>query len=224
MKNVHILPTTPNDETAKGFWIEKTRDWCNIYITSDEEIKEGDFVIEDIGGVVYGSIDRESIVENPKKIILTTDQELIADGVQAIDDDFLQWFVKNPSCMFIEVESFVNGNVERIYEIIIPSEECKVYTEGEYIVFEFQKQELPKLGTKEFNDLASAYFGGKPRQETLQGGAKCKAERMYSEEEVLAFGKSCFYKGFEKSEKDDANCYTAFREEIGSLFEQFEKK
>jgi hypothetical protein len=47
---------------------------------------------------------------------------------------------------------------------------------------------------------------------------------LYSEEEVLIFGKSCFYKGFEKAEKDDANCYTAFREEIGSLIEQFKNK
>jgi hypothetical protein len=36
------------------------------------------------------------------------------------------------------------------------------------------KQELPQIGTKEFNDLASIHFGGKPKQ----------AERMYSEEEV----------------------------------------
>jgi hypothetical protein len=48
-------------------------------------------------------------------------------------------------------------------------------------------------------------------------------QKGYSEEELLAFGKSCFYKGFEKSEKDDANCFTAFREEIGSLIEQFKK-
>lgn len=27
---------------------------------------------------------------------------------------------------------------------------------------------LPKIGTKEFNDLASALFGGKPKQETLE--------------------------------------------------------
>jgi hypothetical protein len=53
---------------------------------------------------------------------------------------------------------------------------------------------------------------------------KRKSKKAYSEEEVLAFGKSCFYKGFEKSENDDANCYTAFREEIGFLFEQFKKK
>ena len=49
-------------------------------------------------------------------------------------------------------------------------------------------------------------------------------QQGYSEEELLVFGKSCFYKGFEKAEKDDANCYTAFREEIGSLIEQFKNK
>lgn len=53
---------------------------------------------------------------------------------------------------------------------------------------------------------------------------KWQKENSYSDEEVLAFGKSCFYKGFEKAEKDDANCYTAFREEIGGLFEQFKNK
>jgi hypothetical protein len=51
-----------------------------------------------------------------------------------------------------------------------------------------------------------------------------KQQQGYSEEEFLAFGKSCFYKGFDKAENDDANCYTAFREEIGNLFEQFKKK
>ena len=37
------------------------------------------------------------------------------------------------------------------------------------------KQEIPKLGTKEFNDLASAYFGGNPKKETLEE----VAERLY---------------------------------------------
>jgi len=27
------------------------------------------------------------------------------------------------------------------------------------------KQDIPQLGTKEFNDLASSYFGGEPKQE-----------------------------------------------------------
>jgi len=43
-------------------------------VTSDEEIKENDYVIEDIGGTIYGPIDRESIVENPKKVIVQQDQ------------------------------------------------------------------------------------------------------------------------------------------------------
>ena len=38
-----------------------------------------------------------------KKIILTTNQDLIKDGVQAIDDEFLEWFVKNPSCEEVKV-------------------------------------------------------------------------------------------------------------------------
>jgi hypothetical protein len=68
-----------------------------------------------------------------KKIILTTDQDLINDGVQAIDDEFLEWFVKNPSCEKVEVEK--EWNEERIvnnkdigdysYKIILPQEEPK---------------------------------------------------------------------------------------------------
>jgi hypothetical protein len=61
-------------------------------------------------------------------------------------------------------------------------------------------------------------------RESFIEGAKWQAKRMYSEEDMIAFGKSCFYKGFEKAENDDANCYTAFREEIGILVEQFKKK
>ena len=37
------------------------------------------------------------------------------------------------------------------------------------------------------------------------------------EEQKIAFGKRCFYKGFEKAENDDANCFTAWREEAPEL-------
>jgi hypothetical protein len=74
-----------------------------------------------------------------KKIVLTTDQDLIADGVQAIDDDFLEWFVKNPTCEYVEIESnyrVKSGTIEEHkqgvagyeyyeYKIIIPQEELK---------------------------------------------------------------------------------------------------
>ncbi len=35
--------------------------------------------------------------------------------------------------------------------------------------------------------------------------------------QMIAFGKKCFYKGFEKAENDDANCFTAWREEANEL-------
>ena len=57
-------------------------------------------------------------------IILTTDQDLIENGVQAIDDDFLEWFVENPSCERVKVEDY--GNLYNFrYLILIPKEEPK---------------------------------------------------------------------------------------------------
>ena len=136
MKNIHVLPTTPNDETAKGIWIEKTRDWCNIYITSNEEIKEGDWVLFEGNDTIRKAVDSTftSGVNNIRihadkkvfKIILTTDGGLIKDGVQAIDDEFLQWFVQNPSCEEVEVSedyfkpsNMVYGHDTEPYKIII---------------------------------------------------------------------------------------------------------
>ena len=89
----------------------------NIYITSDEEIKPNTYCL--INGVLCKTEIREGKIVSRQltgggtmdickseylEIILTTDDRLIADGVQAIDDDFLEWFVKNPSCEEIEVE------------------------------------------------------------------------------------------------------------------------
>jgi ferritin len=107
-----------------------------FFITSEEEIKL-DWYLDTTVNMLFKN---DKIFLNGfgyKKIILTTDTQLIADGVQAIDDEFLEWFVKNPSCEEVEVESFVNGNVERIYEIIIPKEEPK---QESYICLYTRKQ------------------------------------------------------------------------------------
>jgi hypothetical protein len=39
------------------------------------------------------------------------------------------------------------------------------------------ENKIPQIGTKEFNDLASACFGGKPKQETLEEAAKKYANK-----------------------------------------------
>jgi hypothetical protein len=59
---------------------------------------------------------------NAYKLILTTNKTIIQYGVQAIDDNFLEWFVKNPSCEVVEIESMGFNEVDCIiYKIIIPN-------------------------------------------------------------------------------------------------------
>jgi hypothetical protein len=72
-----------------------------------------------------------SYPEECKKIILTTDQDLIKDGVQAIDDEFLEWFIKNQSCEEVGFNTYhVKGDIsgKLHYQIIIPKEEPKQET------------------------------------------------------------------------------------------------
>jgi hypothetical protein len=144
-----------------------------IYITSDEKIKELDWFLNIKSGAIGQHNGSESLLfKNYRKIILTTDQDLIKDGVQSIDDDFLEWFVKNPSCEEVEVEKekvLVGWEPDYTYEDIGIEGSKNVYQYFYKIIPQKEtKQELPQLGTKEFNNLASAYFGGKPREEPKQ--------------------------------------------------------
>lgn len=109
----------------------------HIYITSNEEIKEDDWVFDIFKNAcpVIRQLKTEEEVlgvqETEFKIILTTDQYLIADGVQSIDDEFLEWFVNNSSCEFVEIRKYHSGVLSDISEItsflkiIIPQEESK---------------------------------------------------------------------------------------------------
>ena len=131
MKNIHLLPTNkpsrlhlvfkaPNnyDPHNKDLNIDRCKYMLydkakgagkniftkHIYITSDEEIKEGNWCIDKHNTVYKQETDKTfTKFTGAKKIILTTDQDLIRDGVQAIDDAFLEWFVKNPSCESVEI-------------------------------------------------------------------------------------------------------------------------
>ena len=120
-----------------------------IYITSDEEIKDGYYSFYPpfgvgknifIGGELCFHIESKDgkgsftqrtyqTLDKNKKIILTTDQDLIKDGVQGIDDEFLEWFVKNPTCEWVRIaERFINKDYDSAYVIIIPQEEPNKYT------------------------------------------------------------------------------------------------
>jgi hypothetical protein len=156
MKNIHVLPTDKLSRLHKignelGLTDKPNNNFLakqqNIYITSDEEIKEGDWYYY-FGHIVKYDSDENTLTPNCKKIILTTDQDLIKDGVQAIDDEFLEWFVKNPSCEEVEVNHFgmccsnqliaqcINCNqYNPVYKIIIPKEPKQEWTptQGEQV-------------------------------------------------------------------------------------------
>jgi|LakMenE18May11ns_1017448.scaffolds.fasta_scaffold9945735_6 hypothetical protein len=196
MKNIHLLPTDKPSRLVKLNCNSELRlsneNFGNpainqhVYITSSEEIKEGDWVIADyvtgcidlkgnpindnnyyivkpsnikLGNVEHGqqllfsfnNLTHE--IRYCKKIILTTDPDLIKDGVQAIDDEFLEWFVKNPSCEQVEVKIeykdgygnwsvydkefwYKHGNKPKFgtrFKIIIPQEEPKQEYQSECI-------------------------------------------------------------------------------------------
>jgi hypothetical protein len=146
MKNIHLLQTEKPSrlyENTGALVLDKLSDVSkdaisinqHLYITSDEEIKEGDWVLNISNNKIFKQDNYKPdayTLSFWRKIILTTDQELIKYGVQAIPDEFLEWFVKNPNCEFVEVESMINmvqfTPREFIYEIIIPKEEPKQET------------------------------------------------------------------------------------------------
>jgi len=192
MENLHLLPTekpsilylnTKANQLCRSYSVTSQGGNVSnrhIYITSDEYI-----------GLSYyldGNLVRKGVVDDKeywevrkdyKKIILTTDQDLIKDGVQAIDDDFLEWFIKNPSCEEVMLWRFhgINTSIAEVnaisgdgslnwqgrsdlrdYKIIIPQEEATI--EDEYL-----KDELKKY---DGIDVVVLNKPEEPKQETLE--------------------------------------------------------
>ena len=167
MKNLHLLPTEKPSILGRfidtnNLFLRASNDIprgenVNIYITSDEEIKEGDWCIEFTPNnekiTELFKCNEEQVLNistgtdyKYKKIILTTHPDLIKNGVQSIVDEFLEWFVKNSSCEQISVEEvYFHGSgyykaselseqekekysFMKKYKIIIPKEESTFYT------------------------------------------------------------------------------------------------
>lgn len=99
-----------------------------LYVVSNnEDISENCWIITN-GKLVQVSYLLSDEVAKGFKVILTTNKLLIKDGVQAIDDEFLEWFVKNPSCEKIKIIDVRDSNVYGSYypyKIITPKEEPK---------------------------------------------------------------------------------------------------
>ena len=188
MKNIHLLPTDKPSRLFK-FANQLHLDTIpkeyykkyNIYITDSEEIKEGDWYLDTFNTQRIKAnefSDHKHYGNSCKKIILTTDPNLIADGVQSIDDEFLEWFVKNPSCEQIEVQKWFDGLDFLEYKLITPKEEAEQET----------LEEAAEKYLQECRLLTNIHLSNPIHAERCKNnfiaGAKYMAERMYSEEEV----------------------------------------
>jgi hypothetical protein len=211
MKNIHIVPTEQPSRLhyylINRYALSKEplnwRTASHIYITSDEEIKEGvnqwylDLFLNkpyQSSGAQYNS--KQDI------IILTTDPNLIEDGVQEIDDEFLKWFVKNPTCEFVEVDKNWNYPLDKSweYKISIPNEEHKQET-------------LEEAAERHYINCIPS------DRHSFIAGANYQAERMYSEEEVKELVEKTIEKFYKHSYADKTKA------EMKELwFEQFKKK
>jgi hypothetical protein len=228
MKNIHVLPTDKpsrlsilnNGKLNFGaeFISSSNAIAQHIYITSDEEIKEGvnqwylDKVLNkpyNSGGAQYSS--KQDV------IILTTDQDLIKDGVQVIDDEFLEWFVKNQSCEEVEIERWTDyklkNNEEVIffnYKIIIPKEKLSTKLHKGEIVDESYPKEFKQETLEEVAEIwVNNRFTKQIKDEDIYASkssiieshilfAKWQQERSYSEEDV----KNAFLDGWQLRDGD----------------------
>jgi hypothetical protein len=175
MKNIHLLPTNKSSRLwTNNLKIRLELDEFpsqhptnvakNLYITSDEKFIRDEYVTDGIEIIKATPklVDAQGLINRRdwKKIILSTDQDLIADGVQPIDDEFLEWFVKNPTCEEVEIgndylkwRSSEEEKLADCHKIIIPKESVNHLTTEQITeaVFCNKQETLEEAGLKHCN-------------------------------------------------------------------------
>lgn len=154
----------------------------HMYITSDDDIKERDWVYCNIDNTVDMANDRTNYHRDKfKKIILTTDPDLIKNGIQAIDDKFLEWFVKNPTCDEVEI---LRCSIEGLYTLSLKekfkqetlekaAERLRKYKYGIFI-----SKDADVKGQLVIDTANAAFLSG------MIEGAKWQEEKSYNNEDL----------------------------------------
>ncbi len=172
MKNIWVLETDKPTKILKtipkgNFIFAKSpivgSNWENyhIYITYDHSIKENDFVFDTFKDScpkirkVTTEEEISEIQETDLKIVLTTDETL---GIQKIDDEFLNWWVNNYNCEYVDLRLVCsigrkcdNKNKsckDATYKIIIPQEKPTL----DVIAFKSEKYAIKRESVEEASE------------------------------------------------------------------------
>ena len=109
------------------------------------------------------------------KIILTTDPDLIQDGVQAIDDEFLNWFIRNWDCESVKAIAYLMQNNTVRYLLVDYIKDIK-YPIGGY---------APGYYTCKCVNCKESFLGDKRAVQCEPCATKSQEEKMYTKEDVL---------------------------------------
>ena len=141
-------------------------DAVDMHITINEEPKLDEWGINIDNNVVFkdkGFTSDEYGKLYCKKIIMTTDQQLIRAGVQEISMEVLEWYAKNPTHDFVKIESEVKFYDKHGFCVSL------ICQEGDYEKLMYYI-ELPSEKTLSINNFVNVfkipkkYFGSKEEQ------------------------------------------------------------
>ena len=207
MKNIHVLPTDKpsrlvidtieNKLYYQPILHNKTVNVLpqNIYITSDEELVLGGYHFNSRYGDEPQKTNQRDINSRKyweqedyyiTKIILTDNKDLIKDSVQAINDEFLEWFVKNPSCEEVEVEKQML--CDYCGQEHCDNLRCRGYKDSVWYEIIISQEEPKQETIEEVKDLA--YWRVNAKEDYIEVPISVLRyiteleERMYSEDEV----------------------------------------
>jgi hypothetical protein len=193
----------------------------NIYITSDDsKIEADDYYIYNNQVLISlnGERDKDDY-KYCKKIILTDNLDLIKDGVQPVDYEFLEWFVKNQNCEEVEVKKEPNYNGKDEILWISNNLQCK-QVESCYNSLSKKCICPSKMKQETLEEVAENFLlndnsmSDNDRIAYVNGFLTCakwqqeQNKKMYSEEDL----RDCFYEAKTPSYQD-----------FGEWFEQFKK-
>ena len=102
MKNIFLIHSDTPVRYYENHYVNQ-----NVYITTDSKFVRDEYITDGIEVIKATPklVDAQGLVDRRdwKKIIITTDPELIKDGFHPIGEEFLKWFVENPTCIKVEV-------------------------------------------------------------------------------------------------------------------------